>query len=473
VSFFAPVEIGTLQQGSEDRGKMRHAHKVAADPLDISYGELLPFLSWHDLRRRGFLGPGITTAVFGVAMFLVIGFNNGVTPFFYILTGFLGLASLYLIYLWCGKKMPFAYVLLLTFLIFVVNFFLLIPIVGYANDHLPFPIEPALTEEPWKALPVLLIWVVSRYLGPAKRRKYGVREPLDGILLAAASATAFAFIETMFQYMPQHGADVGPPRFLFNIYGHIAYSAVFGYYVGLAALHHHRPKRVVGALILGLFLAGTLHDLWDAPGLIPSMLSTNAQNFLKAHILDYAAAVSLWEIVMCIVALVILAAMILKGREVSPEHEFLWPFGSMPAYRAPLIEPLPETPPMPGDPWLAIGSRRVRLSLGAGLTGGDIPCLVAAAADGIVAQVMPHPSEPAMSVLRNLSRSTWEAVRVDGTVRDVAAAETIRLIPGTRIDFGTMAGAVLLTPHDPTADPAVAQPDADSMPGTEPSPNSV
>jgi hypothetical protein len=93
--------------------------RVAADPLDISYGELLPFLSWHDLRSRGFLGPGITTALFGVAMFLAINFKNGLTPFLYILTGFIGLASLYLTYLWCGKKMPLAYVLLVAFLIFI------------------------------------------------------------------------------------------------------------------------------------------------------------------------------------------------------------------------------------------------------------------------------------------------------------------------------------------------------------------
>jgi RsiW-degrading membrane proteinase PrsW (M82 family) len=421
--------------------------RVAADPLDISYGELLPFLSWHDLRSRGFLGPGITTAIFGAAMFVAINFKNGLTPFLYILTGFVGLASLYLIYLWCGKKLPLAYVLLVTFLIFIFDCFFL-NLVAHGNKILPFPIAPALTEEPTKALPVVLIWFIGRRLRPARQRKYGVREPLDGIILAAASATAFAFVETMLEYMPKYGANVGPPRFLFNTYSHIAWSVIFGYYVGLAALHHHKPKRVVGALILGLFLAGTLHDLWDAPGLVPWLLPDNLVGNL---ILD-----PLWQIVMCIASLVILAAMILKGREVSPEHEFLWPFGSMPAYRAPLVQPLPEVPLSQGERWLAIGASRVRLVLGSGLTGGDIPCLVAAGADGIVAQVMPHPSDPSMLVLRNLCRSTWEAVRVDGTVQEVAPAGTIRLVPGTRIDFGTMAGAVLLTPHDLSSDTASA-----------------
>jgi RsiW-degrading membrane proteinase PrsW (M82 family) len=432
--------------------------RVAADPLDISYGELLPFLSWHDLRSRGFLGPGITTALFGIAMFLATNLKNGLTPFFYILTGFIGLASLYLIYLWCGKKMPVAYVLLVALLIFIFDCFFL-NLVGYGNTILPFPIAPALTEEPAKALPVALIWFIGRRLRPARERKYGVREPLDGIILAAASATAFAFVETMLEYMPKYGAEVGPPRLLLNIYGHIAFSSMFGYYVGLAALHHHKPKRVVGALIFGLFLAGMLHDLWDAPGLVPWLLPDNlVGNLILAP---------LWQIVICIASLVMLAAMILKGREVSPEHEFLWPFGSMPAYRAPLVQRLPETPLPEGDRWLAIGASRVRLTLGAGLTGGDIPCLVAAGADGIVAQVMAHPSDPSMPVLRNLSGSTWEAVRVDGTVQELRQAETVRLIPGTRIDFGTMAGAVLLTPHDPSSDVVSASNELEG----EPSPN--
>ena len=432
--------------------------KVAADPLDISYGELLPFLSWHDLRSRGFLGPGITTALFGAAMFVAIDAKSGVNPFLYILTGFIGLASLYLIYLWCGKKLPLPYVLLVTVLIFIFDCFFL-NLVGYGNKILPFPIAPALTEEPAKALPVVLIWLIGRRLRPARQRKYGVREPLDGMILASASATAFAFVETMLEYMPKYGANVGPPRFLFNTYSHIAWSSMLGYYIGLAALHHHRPRRVVGALILGLFLAGTLHDLWDAPGLVPGLLPDNIAGTLIVY--------PLWQIILCIASLVILAAMILKGREVSPEHEFLWPFGSIPAYRAPLVQPLPEALLLEGDRWLAIGASRVRLTLGAGLTGGDIPCLVAAGADGVVAQVMAHPSDPSMLVLRNLSRSTWEAVRIEGSVQEVTPAGTIRLVPGTRIDFGTMAGAVLLTPHDPSSDVTSASNEIEG----EPSPN--
>jgi RsiW-degrading membrane proteinase PrsW (M82 family) len=430
------------------------AEKVLADPLAITYGEMLPFLSWRDLRHRGFLGPGITTALFGIAMLVAGNFKTGgQIAVLYILSGFLGLASLYLINLWCGRKMPFWYVFLVALITFAVNSFLLIPIVGWANDRLlPFPLAPALTEEPWKALPLLLIWAIGRRLRPMRQRKYGVREPLDGIILAAASATAFAFVETMFQYMPKYGAGVGPPRLLLNIYGHIAFSAMFGYYVGLAALHRHKPQRVVAALCLGVVLAGGLHDLWDAP---PYLLKLVPHTFISALALG-----PLWQIVICMATLMILGSMILKGRELSPEREFLWPFGSMPAYRAPLIQPLPEMPFMPGECWLAVGAKRLRLIAGATLSGADIPGLAPAGVGEVVAQVMPHPDEPAMLVLRNLSRSTWEAVRTDGTVREVAPAETIRLIPGTRIDFGTIAGAVLLAPNDAVT--AAATPGSDA-----------
>jgi hypothetical protein len=80
---------------------------------------------------------------------------------------------------------------------------------------------------------------------------------------------------------------------------------------------------------------------------------------------------------------------------------------------------------------------------------------------------MAHPSDPSMLVLRNLSRSTWEAVRIEGSVQEVTPAGTIRLVPGTRIDFGTMAGAVLLTPHDPSSDVTSASNEIEG----EPSPN--
>ena len=408
---------------------LSRAVKAPAHPDDITYAELLPFLSFRDLRKRAFLWPGLTTALFGVAMLLLAGIKNE-DGFFWALSSFVWLTNIYLVFLWCGKKMPFPYILGITVFAFLLDFLLLKPIV-IAEVALWGPISPGLVEETVKALPILIVWFFGRFLSHAGQRKYGVREPLDGIILAAASASGFAFLETMFLYVPKYGAMIGTPRVLINVFGHIAYSAAFGYYIGLAALHHHKPKRVVAALLLGFFIANGLHDAWDAVRYLPIPILSPLQ-----------------LVVIAVASFVILASMILKAREVSPEHEFLWPFAAMPPYLAPEVQPLPEMPQMPGDCWLAIGAKRLPLSAGAELTGADISGLAAASNDGVVAAVVPHPSDPDMLVLRNLSRSKWEAVRVDGSVRDVNPAETIRLIPGTRIDFGGSAAAILLTPHE-------------------------
>jgi hypothetical protein len=182
-----------------------------------------------------------------------------------------------------------------------------------------------------------------------------------------------------------------------------------------------------------------------------------------------ALILPLHEIVIAVASLVILAAMILKGREVSPEREFLWRYGAMQPYLAPEVGPLPEMPSMPGDRWLAIDKSRIRLGAGAALSDREIPGLSPSAADGIVAQVMAHPTDPEMLLLRNLSRSKWEAVWVDGTVHEVAPGETLRLVPATRVDFGTTAGAVLLTPHDASSDvPSKATPAAAASGAPEP-----
>jgi RsiW-degrading membrane proteinase PrsW (M82 family) len=390
-----------------------------------------------DLHRRGLLLPGLTVALVTIAFSFAP--DSGGTAWLYVLTATIGVGNIYLVHLFCGKKKPFWYLLAIAVFAFVLDVCLL-KLIVLGNTTLPFPFAPALVEEPTKALPLLVVWFVGRFLSRGRQRKYGLREPLDGIALAAASATAFSLLETMIDYMPKFGPVVGPDRLVMAIYGHIAYSAILGYYFGLAALHHRQPLRVAVSLILGFFLAGALHDLWDLTMFFP-------QNVLGVFILE-----PLDLIVIGIASIVVMASMIVKGREVSPEREFLWPYGSIPPYSAPLVRPLPEMPPLSGDRWLAIDAKRFRLVAGASLTNQDIPCLVAAGVDGVVAQALPHPSDREVLVLRNLSRSTWEAVRVDGSVRAVAPAETIRLIPGTRIDFGTLAGAVLLTPHDASSD---------------------
>src|SRR5262249_4629135 len=88
---------------------------------DISRTEMLPFLiSFRDLRGRAFLWPALTTATFVVALLLLAALKDQ-DAFLWALASYISLANLYLVYLWCGKKQPFLYVLLITLFAFCLD----------------------------------------------------------------------------------------------------------------------------------------------------------------------------------------------------------------------------------------------------------------------------------------------------------------------------------------------------------------
>ncbi len=183
------------------------------------------------------------------------------------------------------------------------------------------------------------------------RAKYGIEEPLDGILLGAASGGGFAFTETIGQYISQqlmttwkitaavllHGvpptnAAIGAwysklnpkqiamviqqamdvvgwqpgtslliPRSLGEAFGHMAYAGCFGYFIGLAVMKKEQRWKV---LAIGLVSSSLLHALWDSVASLDS-------NVLLG--------------VVGIVSYAVLAAGILKAREISPNRAVLMP----------------------------------------------------------------------------------------------------------------------------------------------------
>jgi len=434
---FSQAESGLSKLKDRAAMNLQSPDGNAASADDISRTEFLPFLiSFSDMSKRAYLWPGLTTAIF-VAILLALAAVKNEPAFFWVLSTYVAFVDIYLLYLACGRKQPFLYVLLIAFFAFGLDA-LLLPVIVGAESVLPSLVSPGLIEETVKALPLLMILVAGRFLSHARQRKYGLREPLDGILLAAASASGFSFLETMFVYVPHFGALVGTPRLLVNGFGHIAYAGVFGYFIGLAALHHRNWKKAALAVIFGFVLANVLHDLWDAMRFYAGVMRIVSP---------------LHEVAVAVMSFVVLASTILKGREVSPEREFLWPYGSMPPYRAPVVEPLPAMPDLVGDIWLHIGVTRTRLTDDTDVTVREIPSLRAPMADGVVAEVRRHPTDPGVLVLRNLSTATWEAVMPNGTIRAVGPAGTVRLLGGTRLDFGSQAGAIMLTSHDPESDP--------------------
>ncbi|MBA3924436.1 MAG: PrsW family intramembrane metalloprotease, partial [Nostocaceae cyanobacterium] len=166
-----------------------------------------------------------------------------------------------------------------------------------------------LLEELLKALPVFAAYFLGRLLKSPLRERIGVWEPLDGILLGAASALGFTLLETFGQYVPQAINSVGQqagsgagvlvglqlliPRILGSVSGHMAYSGYFGYFIGLSII---RPRQRWQILAIGYLTAAILHTLWDA-----------------------AAGLSIWLLVIVgVLSYVFLMAAILKARTLSP-----------------------------------------------------------------------------------------------------------------------------------------------------------
>jgi RsiW-degrading membrane proteinase PrsW (M82 family) len=360
-------------------------------------------------------------------------------------------------------------------------------------------------EEIVKALPILALVVGARYMTPEIRAKIGVEEPLDGILIGAASGGGFAIMETLIQYTPRdlvntwtttvlafrgvpiQNADavmnnmngeqlrslISQGSNLLNTapgikwliirsidlsFGHMAYAGYFGYFIGLSVI---KPEQRWKILLIGLASASLPHALWDT---VASMDTVPLQAAIA--LLSYA----------------VLAAAVLKAREISPNRNLLQPsviFGAsrmVPAYAAAMPSPVPSTPPpvsyappvsappvvrpglaanaAPAPPMspsvgpagrianrLRVGTKFLIIVPGLRLLEHQVPGLLAQSPGGPVAEVTRNPNDPSVLGLTNLSSSAWEAVS-NGSRRQIAPGQTIKLAPGAKIDFGSTDGEV-------------------------------
>jgi RsiW-degrading membrane proteinase PrsW (M82 family) len=283
----------------------------------ITLSHLFPiFASGLDLRRKALLIPGGISVAFVVALFTAVGkpvlFNG-------ILAAALAIAGYYVVYRLCGKHKPwwilvgtalFTALLLRSPVLSLFSFVfreLLPGSITTRSPTLAFPVQlvqmffgAGLMEELLKAVPLLImLFVTSRSRGRSTS-EWGIVEPLDGILLGAASAIGFIMIETLGQYVPAtpdelEGLQILIPRFLGAISGHMAYSGYFGYFIGLAALRPAERGLILG---LGYLTAAGLHTLWNVMGNVSSLL------LAIVGILSYA----------------FLATAIIKARSLSPDR---------------------------------------------------------------------------------------------------------------------------------------------------------
>ncbi len=276
----------------------------------------------QDLLQKGFLIPGIVTVLFVVGLFATLG--NPVL-FNALLAIYLSLGGYYFIYRLSGKSKPWwllvASASITIFIIitpFSLPFFLvfrqILPgdpsnVSGFIPTFIAMFFGAGLMEELLKAVPVFIALWMGLSLNSPWREKIGVWEPLDGILLGAASAVGFTLVETLGQYVPeniaaivtQYGEGMGQlvglqlliPRIIGSVAGHMAYSGYFGYFIGLSMLKPSKRWLILG---IGYLTSSLLHALWNASG-----------GFLLP--------------IVGILAYVFLVAAILKARQLSPNRQ--------------------------------------------------------------------------------------------------------------------------------------------------------
>ncbi len=511
---------------------------VMVQGTEATRSQLIPVITkWHELGKTAQLGPVLFCIVvfFGMVTFgstttIVYGIvaadgKHYIDPRYWIYTSnflimlavFLTMVSMWFIYRMIGKDKSWyillgaagfsAYYLWLMQVdhdfLWMYEFFHQHLAGGEPDASAPFIqlfiqhfLGTGFFEEIVKALPILALVAAARFMTPEVRAKIGVEEPLDGILIGAASGGGFAIMETLIQYTPRdlvntwtttvlafrgvpfQNADavmnnmngeqlrnlISQGSNLLNTapgikgliirsidlsFGHMAYAGYFGYFIGLSVI---KPEQRWKILLIGLVSASLPHALWDT---VASMETVPLQAAIA--LLSYA----------------VLAAAVLKAREISPNRSLLQPsviFGAsraVPAYpaQAPSTPPVtypppvasapPVTRPGPADPLISpsvgpagrianrlrVGTKFLIIVPGLRLLEHQVPGLLAQSPGGPVAEVTRNPNDPTILGLTNLSSSAWEAVS-NGSRRQIAPGQTIKLAPGAKIDFGSTDGEV-------------------------------
>jgi len=312
----APVAKASLASSPEATG---------SQPVTLS--QLFPLISTgSDLTRKAYLIPGVITVGVVVSLFLTVGqprWFNG------LLASYLSFGAYYYVYRLCGKAKPWWLPLLTAGLTIALlstplldaSLWLFREVLPGAMpteaEALPMPllftrmlVGAGLMEELLKILPLGILAGLARISPPPWRDRLGIWEPLDGILLGAASAVGFTLLETLGQYVPYMtqmslgtGIEAGQlaglqlliPRLLGSVSGHIAYSGYFGYFIGLSVMLPQRRWLILG---VGCGTASLLHALWNVVGSYSALL------LAAVGILSYAC----------------LVAAILKARSLSPNR---------------------------------------------------------------------------------------------------------------------------------------------------------
>ncbi|TNE44747.1 MAG: PrsW family intramembrane metalloprotease [Deltaproteobacteria bacterium] len=142
---------------------------------------------------------------------------------------------------------------------------------GMLPTFLGYFVTTGLLEELFKALPLGLVLLVSGRLARRSPDLFsrGRLHPLAAVLLGSASAVGFIWVETLVGFVPRLHEQADPtmgmmlliPRLLTGICGHVAWSGILAYFLGLAT--YYRGRSVALLALLGWGLAAFFHGLWN------------------------------------------------------------------------------------------------------------------------------------------------------------------------------------------------------------------
>jgi len=292
-----PQFVFELETSPETTLETNHRLRPRSQITSITLTKLLPIFSKdNNLWKKAYLLPGILTVGFVVMMFAFLGqpqlFNLTISVY-------ISLAAYYFVYQLCGKNKPWWVILgaavftAATLRSPILNLFLwffykVLPgtaptgQVSFINVLIAMFFGAGLMEEMLKALPIFALWFMGLQFGKKWRSRFGISEPLDGILIGAASAVGFTLTETLGLYVPSivqsissqagsleiaelTGLQLLIPRVLGSVAGHMAYSGYFGYFIGLSIM---KPSRSWQILTIGYLSSALLHALWNTSALV-------------------------------------------------------------------------------------------------------------------------------------------------------------------------------------------------------------
>jgi len=463
---------------------------VPRDHDEASFSEMVPFRSSKiNLKKSPLMLFGVVTALVTPFMFGILGtmmaaqdvaskhqafLVQAQAAVFYIL-----FIMTMAVYVYSRSRRPLWHLaLVFGSIAFLANSSTLFPILVYPfRSMIPGIVEMGLSQtsvlqsfigmffiaglaEEWlKAIPILVAaWIAYRVAAGSSADKgflgsFKLTGPLDGVVMGVFAGAGFIFSETAFQYVPNEvmkvvqgsgSADAGMlqalslllPRVFGGITGHMGYSAIVGYFIGLSVI---RSKHRLKLILTGWLVASLLHGLWNSFGTHYNILYypiaivtvvVAIGGLLKGRQIEMASSGNFGDTSGSII--------VEKPRKVSPPV----PATGKKAKPTAVKTPAPVAAKAEGPIALNVNGVMIPLRGGESIDLGDEPALQGKG-DGISGAIVPHPTRANVLGLRNTGQASWTANLRDGSQQMIENGQNIRLAPGVSIDFGNgLIGAV-------------------------------